>query len=157
MYTRPQKAVPSSRPPEYITSEQRARYAELAGNYRAVAGRTTGAVAAVNYDKAAHNYELLRNHELVHQMKLFADAVRPKVRTSPDKIPVHVLDNTSVAASVISIGILGALTFLYNGITGNAIGGMEKETSEWIGVVLLLIAIGFGAFYIARKANKRKK
>jgi hypothetical protein len=113
------------------------------------------AAAQVYYNSAAY-HDRSGKYALAHEMRKHADGVRTATRASADGVSRRVESN-SMAASVISVGILGALSFIYGGISGNAIGGMEKETSEWIGVILLLIAILFGAFYVIKKANKRKK
>lgn len=180
------KTSSSDRKPVYLSPEERVRYAELAKNYRTVAGMKLGSEAVTAYEKSAHYYELIRDHATANEMRQFADWIRGggsnKAMTYERVAKLHensgrhslaqkIRDNAEIVrkgnrlsgqshsnsfvASVISVGLLGGLFFLYSGISGKVIAGIENNTSNIVGVVLVLIAIGLGVFYILRK--KRRK
>lgn len=134
------------RQPVFLSLEQRKKYEELAQAYRSIAGKKTGNDAIAAYENSAFYYELIRNHALAQKMRQFANTLKSKNH-------LHITNN-SLAASIISVGILGALTLFYSGFSGNAIADSGSDTMNWFGVGLLLAAIAFGIFYILKKKRK---
>ncbi len=175
----------SDRPPVYLSPDERERYTELAKNYRSVAGMRVGSEAVTAYEKSAQFYELIRDHSTANEMRQFANWIRggganeaiayernakrhetsgrhalaQKLRNSAEltrQITRRTQPNNSIAASIISIAFLGGLSFLYSGISGKAIVDIDSSTSNMAGIVLILIAIAFGVFYILRSKRNRK-
>lgn len=138
----------SDRKPIFLTLKERKKCEALADSHRAMAREKRGDESMLDYGKAASNYLLTRNYALAHEMKQLAKMVGTKEKLSPNML------NDSMAASVISVGVLGGITFLYSGISGNAIADSSTKPFNWIGMLLLLIAIVFGLFYIIKKKRK---
>jgi len=74
--------------------------------------------------------------------------------TSPSKTLVSSVG--LVRALIIGAFIL-AIFFLSTNITGNAIGTLSKNSTNWIGGILIFLAIAMGFFLFQRKTLKVKK
>jgi len=141
------KTPSSDRSPICLSQEERADISRVANQCEELAKHKTGEDAVKYCEIAAANFEMARNYSKAHEMRILAQKFKPEKPIIPQK--------NSFAASIISVGLLGGLFFLYSGISGKVIAGIENNTSDVIGLVLVLIAIGLGVFYILRK--KRRK
>ena len=61
------------------------------------------------------------------------------------------LEKTTVVASI--IGLIGGLFFLSSNLTGNVISNLNQTSSNWMGVILLVIGLIAGFFWL----KSRKK
>ena len=61
------------------------------------------------------------------------------------------LVGTAVAASI--VGLVGGIFFLSPNLTGNAIANLSKTTSSGVGVILLLVGLVAGLFWV--KSSKK--
>ena len=132
---------------DHVTAKQMRKFAELL--------RKGGQQAATAYELMATDQSRFGKFTLAEKLRDFAEKVRGHNNQSRERV-IHTYDlDNSITASVIGVGLFMGVSLLCSGFTGNAISSGNNEATEWVGLLVLLIAIGFGAFYIFRK--KRKK
>jgi hypothetical protein len=133
---------------DHATANQMRKFAELL--------RKGGQQAATAYEMMAVDQSRFGKFTLAEKLRNFAHRVRARNNQSHEHIHTFNLDD-SITASIIGIGLFMGVSLSYSGFTGNAISNGNNETTGLIGLLVLLIVIGFGAFYILRKKRKKIK
>jgi hypothetical protein len=69
-----------------------------------------------------------------------------------ETLPVNEGNLEQRLSAIIGIsGILGSIFFLGSSVTGNAIGNIGRSSGSWLGIVLLVIGLIVGFFWLKNR------